>query len=137
MFKRIIWHCVFPLLAGFIIYLFFHQPNLQLHQWLAAHFSVPNFYSSIKNHSLVIFLLNHVPDALWDYSLTCFLLLCVSTSVKKYARAALIISVVSLTEIIQLFFPKQFTFDWTDLFIAIIISLLTLTYSAYEKKNIV
>src|SRR5882762_8255532 len=115
MIKRIVWHCVLPLLTGFVIYLFFHQPNLKLHQWFADHYSVPNFYSAIKGNSLAIFFLNHFPDALWDYSLTCFLMLYISNSIKKYSRATLIISLVSLTEIIQLFFPKQFTFDWTDL----------------------
>ena len=135
MFKWIVWRCVFPLLIGFIVYLFFHKPDLLLHQWLADHYSIPDFYTSIKDKPVAIFLLNHVPDALWDYSLTCFLILCISNSIKKYTRAALIIFLVSLTEIVQLLFPKQFTFDWTDLLIAIMISLFTLTYSAYEKKN--
>jgi len=136
MIKRIIWHCVFPLLLGFLIYLFFHKPNLQLHQWFADQFSFPNFYGSIKDQPLAIFLLNHVPDALWDYSLTCFLILYFSNSIKRNTRAALIIFLVSLTEIIQLFFPKQFTFDWTDLFLSILISLFTIRYFQYEKKII-
>jgi hypothetical protein len=135
--KRIIWHCIFPLLIGFSVYLFFHQPNLKLHQWLADSYSFPNFYGYIKNNPIAIFFLHHFPDALWNYSLTCFLMLFFSNTIKINIRAAIIVSLVSLTEIIQVFFSQQLTFDWIDLLLALVISLLTLNYFTYEKKNII
>lgn len=41
---------------------------------------------------------------------------------------------VSSTEIIQVFFPKQFTFDWIDLFLTIAVSFFTIIFWPYEKK---
>ncbi|GAB2825414.1 hypothetical protein GCM10027043_28560 [Ferruginibacter profundus] len=104
---------------------------------MADSVSFPNFYDRVKDKPIVILFLNHVPDALWDYSLTCFLIWCFSGNIKNKKRAALIVLGVSLTEVIQVFFSTQFTFDWADLLLAVIISLLTLNYFKHEKKSVI
>jgi hypothetical protein len=133
MIPRLFVHCFIPLAIGFIIYLLFHEPNLMLHSWLYSLAPIPNFYTAIKGHPIIIFLLNHLPDILWNYSLTHFLLIFISNALPPFSKAAIIVFIVSLSEIIQVFYPKQFTFDWIDLALAIIITFFVLNTHKYEK----
>jgi hypothetical protein len=133
--KKNFLHMLIPLLVGFMLYLFFHKPNLLLHSYTARLIIIPNYYDSIIGGKFFIFLLNHLPDALWIYSLGIFLFLSFSFIKNIWLKAALIIILGSSTEVIQLFLSKQFTFDWIDLLINIVI--LTLISCKYEiKKNI-
>lgn len=63
------------------------------------------------------------------------MILYISDALPLKTKAALIIIVVSFTEIIQIFFPKQFTFDWIDLLLSIIIAFVTLIFWPYEKET--
>jgi hypothetical protein len=135
MLKSLFWHCALPMLIGLAVYIFFHKPNLVIHQWIFNYCPIPNYYVLINKFSIAEFLLNHLPDCLWAYSLTYFLALFISNSFTRLVKAALIIIIVSFTEIIQLFFLNQFTFDWVDLFLSILISCFTLIFWSYEKEN--
>ncbi len=131
--KRNIVHIFIPLLLGFVVYLIFHKPNLQLHAYITKFIAIPNYYNYFKQYAFFIFLLNHLPDALWIYSLGIFLLLSFEWVKNDWLKAAFVIILGSLTEIIQLFLPNQFTFDWVDLLINIII--LILICFRYEIKK--
>jgi hypothetical protein len=133
--KLVFWHCAFPMLLGLLLYAFFHKPDLLLHKWIYKYCQTPSFFSSINKSSITIFLLNHVPDLLWAYSLTFSFLLFISNALPAIVKAAFIIIVVSFTEIIQLFFPEQFTFDWVDLFLSIITVVVILIFWPHEKEN--
>jgi hypothetical protein len=133
--KRNFAHMVIPMAIGFFLYLFFHKPNLLMHFYLEKHIGLPNYYSCIKAYKLYLFLLNHLPDALWIYSLGVFLFVSLNFVNNNWLKAALILILGSITEIVQLFLPQQFTFDWIDLLINIII--LTLICYKYEnEKNV-
>jgi len=136
MYKRFFVHCLFPLLVGFIIYLFFHKPNLLLHKWANAFMSQPNYYNNIKNNKLSLFFLNHVLDIIWAYSLTWFLFLFINFNLKKFAKAAIVILIVSSTEVIQLFLSPHLTFDWVDLIFCICTTTLVLILYTHEIKII-
>jgi hypothetical protein len=124
-----------PLLTGLAVYLFFHKPDLLLHQWLNNYCHFPSYYASVNKFPIAVFLLNHFPDCLWAYSLTSFLILFFPGSFSFKLKAAFILALVSATEIIQVFFPKQFTFDWIDLFLTVAVSFFTLIFWPYEKEN--
>jgi hypothetical protein len=133
--KRNLTHIIVPLVIGFILYLFFHKPNLLLNFYLQKCIAIPNYYDHIKENKILVFLLNHLPDALWIYALGVFLFVSLNFVNNNWLKAALILILGSLTEIVQLFLPQQFTFDWIDLLINIII--LTLIFYKYEnEKNI-
>jgi hypothetical protein len=134
-FKILFWRSALPLLIGLAVYLFFHKPNLLLHQWVSKYFTIPDYYSRVNKFPVAVFFINHFADCLWAYSITSFLMLLISNSFPFNLKAALIIVLVSATEIIQVFFPKQFTFDRIDLFLSIAVSFFTLIFWPYEKEN--
>ena len=133
--KRNFIHILIPLLFGFLIYVLFHKPNLLLHIYLQKITAFPNYFELIKENSLLVFLLNHLPDALWIYSLGIFLWLMFDFIKNTFLKAAIIIILGSLTEIVQFCFSQGFTFDWLDLLINIII-LLLICFKYEIKKEI-
>lgn len=124
---------VIPMVFGLLIYLFFHKPNLLLHSYIARYITIPNYYHSISSNTVFLFLLQHVPDALWIYSLGVFFIVSFQSLKNKLIKAALIIFLGSLTEIVQIFLSDQFTYDWIDLLIIVVI-LLLINFN-YEIKN--
>lgn len=135
MLKKVLLYCFFPLLIGVLFYIFFHKPDLLLHRWLNSYLIFPNYYNLLKNIFWGKLLLNHFADIAWCYSLSHFLRLFYFLKLSHNTRAALIILIVSFTEIIQLFFLKQFTFDWIDLFICFLIPLLIFKLNEDETQN--
>lgn len=133
--KKVLLYCFFPLLSGVLFYIFFHKADLLLHRWLNSCSTFPNYYNLLKNNFGGKLLLNHFADIAWCYSLSHFLRLFYFVNLSHNTSAALIILIVSFTEIIQLFFPKQFTFDWIDLFICFLIPLLIFKLNKNENKN--
>ncbi len=134
-YSKKLFQVITPLLVGFLIYLFFHKPNLILHSYLAEYIQIPNFFNSFNHNKIFIFLLNHIPDILWIYSLGNFLIFACAFIKNKWVKAAIIIAIGSITEIIQLLFPLNFTFDWLDLFF-IIFTLSLICYNYEIKDNI-
>ena len=133
--KKVLLYCFFPLLCGALFYIFFHKPDLLLHRWLYSFSTFPNYYNLLKNNFGGRLLINHLADITWCFSLTHFLRLFYFLNFSQNIRAALIILIVSFTEIIQLLFPKQFTFDWKDLFICFLIPFLIFKLNKDENKN--
>jgi putative effector of murein hydrolase len=133
--KRNLAQMSIPLLVGFLLYLFFHKPNLLIHSFIAKCTTIPNYYDYFKENKVFIFLLNHLPDALWIYSFGLFLFVSFGFIKKSWLKAALIVLIGSLTEIVQLFYQKNFTFDWIDLFINLII-LILICFRYEIKKDI-
>lgn len=129
------WRCTLPLLIGLTIYILLHKPDLLLHRWLSGNFRLLNFHHQVIKNYVAVFLLNHLPDCLWAYSLSNFLALFFPGLFSFKVKAAFIMVLVSATEIVQVFFPKQFTFDWIDLLLTIIVSFFTLIFWPYEKEN--
>jgi hypothetical protein len=132
--KKLLLHTILPLVLGFAIYLFFHKPNLLIHYYGSKYCSIPNFYENIKHIWLAIFLLNHLPDVLWAYSFGVFLVTTLYFVPNKYLKAALILFIVSITEVVQVFYPKHFTFDWLDLFFILITQLFVFYYYGSKQK---
>ena len=133
--KRNFIHIVIPLTIGFLIYVLFHKPNLLLHSFINRFTIIQNYYEQIKGQSYCIFLLNHLPDALWIYSFGIFLFVTFDFIKNTFLKAAIIIILGSLTEIVQFCFSQGFTFDWLDLLINIII-LLLICFKYEIKKEI-
>lgn len=134
MLKKVLLYCIFPLLCGGFFYIFFHKPDLLLHRWIYSYVTFPNYYNWLKNNFLGRLLLNHFADIAWCYSLSHFLKSFYFLKISYNSQAALIIFIVSCTEVIQLLFPKQFTFDWLDLLFCILIPLLIFKLSKDENK---
>jgi len=69
----IIFHCVIPLLIGFIIYVLFRDKNIQLFIFFER-IGVSNFINNIREHTLPFseyipkLILYNLPDAIWVYS---------------------------------------------------------------------
>jgi hypothetical protein len=133
--KKLFFHIILPLLVGFFIYLFFHKPNLWIHYEAAKYAFNLNYYESIKRNSLAIFLLNHLPDALWMYSVGTFLCQYVEVFYNQKTQMFLLLFIAAGSEIVQIFFPEQFTFDWIDLFINICISILVIKQMRMAKTK--
>jgi hypothetical protein len=133
--KKFLIHCIIPLLVGAMIYVFFHKPNLLLHFYLNKYFHLTNYYTHIKTYPAAIFMLNHLPDMLWAYSLGGFMILLFDNIKNRATKAAVIITIGSLTEIVQVFFPSYFTFDWFDLFFTLCALILVLYVFEKTKNN--
>jgi hypothetical protein len=103
-------HIFLPLVVGGSIYLFFHKPDLLLHQYIKT----PNYYHLFKENRLFQFCLNYVPDILWAYSLSHFLFLYLLLNY-RWKKLVIVIILVSFSECIQLYLPNIFTFDIYDL----------------------
>ena len=131
MLKKRLTYCIAPAIIGLAFYIFFHKPNLLLHTFINDLVEFPNYYNRIKDTTLGILFLNYFADILWCFSLTNFLLFFCFKKYNYTTKAALIIIVVSLTEVVQLFFSKQFTFDWVDSVLSILIPFAIIK----NKKN--
>jgi hypothetical protein len=114
-------HCFFPLLIGVIVYLFFRpaffapMPKITLqHQWLEQ-------------------LLFTLPDFCWSYSFAAALyLFSIYYQVSFKWSSLLIFVAVTASEVAQLAFPQQFTFDVFDL-VAVVVAFLFCTFRIAKK----
>ena len=112
-----------PLFVGLIIYLLYKPKLIPL-------FSFPNSAAALSGKNLFTKLMvNSGPDFCWSYSFASALFITnfifFRSKLFTYATVILII----LAELIQIFLPRYFTFDWMDLgaaVIAVFISYLIL-----------
>lgn len=134
MVKKLLWYCLFPLITGTLIYLFFHPGNLWLHKFVSGITGpLPNFFYLVRDRPVLHFLLYHLPDACWDFALAWFLQEYIIRTKFRFLQAAIIILILSFTETVQLFYPQQFTFDLWDLLIACLIAALVTLITTDEK----
>jgi hypothetical protein len=122
-------HIILPILIGGLIYLFLHKPNLILHQYL----HVPNYYAFGKGNFYFHLVLNYIPDFLWAYALSVFLFSFMPTN-KKASNYIVVLTVLFTSELIQLYYPQNFTFDFLDIIIYFVATSLAYVLS-YDYKN--
>jgi VanZ family protein len=134
LFKKIFSHIILPVFIGFLVYLFLHKPNLWLHQ-VFQKYGTLNFYENIKSNAIAIFLLHHLPDVLWMYSLSVFIKICIDVGTNKIVTAVVILFIAVISEAIQIFFPTQFTFDWIDVLLNVLVALLVIKYINFGHKK--
>ena len=97
-------------MAGVVIYVFFRKGV-----WLSDLF--PSTVK-IETGNNLLFLINILPDFLWNFSLANFLFTFSPT--KKAYYNYLVLAVLLFAEVIQLFLTQYFTFDYFDLVAAFI-----------------
>jgi hypothetical protein len=122
-------HILLPLILGGIIYIFFHKPNLALHEYVKT----ANYYHLFQKNYFFKLLLNYIPDFLWAYSLSYFFNTYLPNS-WKWKKPVSILFLISFSECIQLFLPTIFTFDFYDLLISICAALCTFLLSSRDEK---
>jgi hypothetical protein len=123
-----------PLVIGTAIYLLMRQGA-----WL-HHFTGVGRGSSVivAANGLQKIFANQGPDFCWCFSLASALFIFQTIAgIKSNTYALLVLIVLVLSEVIQLLFPGQFTFDWWDVGAAVLAFLLSfiLNRSRYEKKS--
>jgi hypothetical protein len=122
-YKKIIFYCFLPLLFGAIIYVFYRPNGLLNLSFYKLKFNIPTI------------LIGSLPDFFWAFSMTMALyLFSFYFGYCKKATTLIITIIVIGSEVLQLRFTQNFTFDFLDiaaLAIAIIFSnLLTNTQNA-------
>ena len=129
MLKRIVMLCVLPLMLGGAVYIFFREGGLLGLSWKVP--CDPGVFGR--------FLISTFPDFCWSFSLAnaLYLFLCgLYVSLRK--SFILVTAVIVFSEMIQVFFPKRFTFDFKDLLAGLLAVFLSTYYSKqalYEKKK--
>lgn len=110
--KAILIHVVLPLLAGFLIYLFFRS-DTWFHQAI-----IPAWKIRLQpDHSTLGSILKfHFPDFCWSYSFTSALLQWkYRYKIKLPWFGSFILTALAVSEIVQVLLKPAFTFDWLDL----------------------
>ena len=117
-FYKILLHIIAPLIIGCEIYLNGSHDNwLNIHgSFLRIPFSMPlqnNFWNQV--------LVYNFPDFCWDYSFASALFLWrEKTSGKRDYFPIAVLSLLIMSESIQVLMPGSFTFDWLDMLAALL-----------------
>ncbi len=122
----IVFHCLVPLFTGGLIYLFFrsavftYAPKVEVQQpWLKQ------FYFTL-------------PDFCWSYSFAAALYLFSLYYHLCFIGTAMLIFIALIgAEVVQLYLPDQFTFDYFDLAAAVLAFVLCtfqMAKRAYENE---
>jgi len=122
----IFFNCFLPLLIGFIIYLVF-RPNLfpsmsPFHGKLSL--KAENFFQRL--------LVNNGPDFCWYYSFASSLFMVNFIFFRSKLLLYLTVMIIVASEIVQILFPRHFTFDWIDVGVAI--AAVALSYFVVKKS---
>lgn len=129
--RRLIIHIILPLVAGLAIYILFRKNT-----WLHHHLLPQGFNPvTLPQNWLSNFFIFNFPDFCWSYSLSCALFMWNSGN-QFIAPAKFAIGVVALlivVEVIQLWMPSRFTFDWLDLAATLI--AFCLSWVQYRKNE--
>lgn len=140
--RLLIFHVLFPLSFGILIYLSFRCKSIIIYRWFDV-FEISNLFESLRNYlfqynsHLPAWLIYSLPDALWVYALISTLFIVWGKDFLKL-KFWLIVSllIAPLLEFLQFlkFFPG--TFDFVDLLFYLIGSILSLTIVKHNlKKN--
>jgi hypothetical protein len=125
LFLAIALHLLLPLLVGGMVYVAM-QPESYPAQWWHQLTGYNIFIPPIQG---LRGLAQVLPDFLWSYSLSFFLLWWLAPLVKNVFRLSLgILGLLIVTEWVQVFFPNRFTFDFLDLVAAITAFFLSLFF---------
>lgn len=114
--RKIWWHCIFPLFTGFYIYL----ATREGYNWIQDVFSFIHFSDRSLPWPLEVIKFN-VSDFCWNYSFASSLFLWKSwTGSVTFSFFLLVTGLMLFAELIQIYIPEWFTFDWKDLVAAIL-----------------
>ncbi len=143
--RLILFHVIFPLISGGIIYIAYRSKSLILFRWFdeigISGFtnSIRDFLNHFKNH-LPNWIIFSLPDGLWLYSFTSILLIIWEKDIEKIKFWLLIpFLAFSSYELLKILKILQGTFDLVDLFIyflAFILSIINIELipQVYAKK---
>ena len=114
-FKRIIIHIILPLALGALMYILFRKDTL-IHKWFLPADYYPSTAKPVQPGVWKNFLAFNLPDFCWSYSFASALFIWedyLGKSSRLFPLFVFFILVVS--EMVQLFIPRYFTFDCVDL----------------------
>jgi len=136
----IIFHCVIPLLIGFIIYVLFRDKNIQLFIFFER-IGVSNFINNIREHTLPFseyipkLILYNLPDAIWVYSFSIIMgIIWYRTRYFIYWLSIGFVLGLS-SELCQLFNIIKGTFCRVDLFFNIFAFVLAYKYFTNYRRS--
>jgi len=127
--RQMIFHVLLPLIFGIVIYFLFRK-DTWFHQYF---FSVQMKFPLIEpqNTAGKIMAFN-LPDFCWSYSFASALFLWKRWMGSKWVVfPVLVLSLLLVAEFIQLYFSHWFTFDWADIFAALLAYVLS--YKANDR----
>lgn len=129
--RPVVLHVLLPLIVGTIIYLLFRQ-----HTFLHRIFFSGTDYKAIiisenKFANVIAF---NLPDFCWSYSFASALFIWEKRQERIIKYFPFIVLLILLMgELIQLFLPSMFTFDWLDLIAAF--SAFLLSYRKFRMHE--
>lgn len=140
--KRYIIHVLTPLIMGGLLYILFRDNNLKMFNWFSQ-MGIAGFVDSLRFFTLSFkshfpsWLFYSLPDALWTYSLTVFMILNFNRRIDYnsffWISLGPFISIgMELSQSIGLL---KGTFDIIDLILCIIASILSLLHIVSFKHN--
>ena len=122
----ILIHCLLPLIAGTVFYILFRPFPL------AANL----FPAQLQRESMPGFLVNSFPDFCWSYSLAMALyLFALYFNIRRWKITLCTGVLLPGSELIQLLFPENFTFDIYDLVAVLIAFVLSYISFCIIRKN--
>ena len=128
--KQLSWivvvNVVVPLMVGLFIYLLF-KPAL-LPTPLKLRTSLPG-----KN-LFIRLLINSGPDFCWSYSFSSALFITNFLFFRSKLLALLTVLLIIFSEVVQIFLPRYFTFDWVD--VSAVITAVGLSFLVLKTKFI-
>lgn len=126
----VLLHCVLPLFAGLMIYLFLRKST-----WINELTGLE--FSSQKDGYLLSLVKYTLPDFFWDYSFGSALFI-YKLSLQKPVKyfSILVLFLLLATEAVQYFFPSRFTFDLVDLGAALIAFILSYLFIKQQMKKL-
>lgn len=115
--KKIFFESVIPLFVGFMIYFFFRPSSIRMNEWLLSFEHAYYVRSPLNELKIADWVCYNLPDAIWIFGLTNFLLIIWKYSVN---RGSLIWFLIPITasftlEFLQFFGLVGGTFDTMDL----------------------
>lgn len=141
--KEMIYHIIFPIIVGGIIYIIFRPTTLLMFSWFDL-FKLTDiiFFLRSKFHGVSIYLFSWIiyslPNGLWSYSLTYIMLAIWKNSEKKYKFIWYITSLILGIggEFLQYFKVINGVFEMNDIFFYIIGFLFAFIFISYKRELI-
>jgi len=138
--RLIILHSIIPIIIGTLIYLFYRKTSLLIFQWI----DIINLKQVViylrelfnpNNNLYSNFFTHNLPDALWVYSFTSFLIILYDMKINRHVIIIYIIPlIIAMTsEILQLKNQIPGTFDYIDLFSYISFSIISIIFLTNYK----
>ncbi len=128
----IVLHCVLPLLIGCLVYLFLRTGTV-----LNYVFETPDLSEYwVYDNQIASIIKFNLPDFLWAYSLSAALLFWQQKRGKADQWFVFtVVVLIATTEVGQIFFQPQFTFDLLDVVAALSGSTLSYYLISWQNAN--